>query len=423
MVTVASDRHHSLRQRLAVLQNQQFRYLLTGRTISILGDGLYNVAAMWLVFELTGSTFYTGLAGFLAQAPGILQFLVGPLVDRAQLDRVLFLSEVVQGILVLLIPLAAFLNHLNVYAVLVVMPLLAISNLFAGPAQQATLPRLVDDERLVRANSVFSVATKAVDAAAKGVAGILIAFIGAVSLYLVNAGTFAVTAICFGILSVPHRTAETTDFDLTTYRAELLDGITVLIESVAGHMLIASLMANFLMGVTLAILPAFAAHIGGAETYGLLLAGLTIGVVLGSVSASMVDHLPLGWLTIGGFVCSSVLWLGAIVIPGRVPTILLLTVSRIPIGIYSVCVLAVLQTAIPNELLGRVTAVISSATNIVVPAGLLCGGVLGEYISSESVMVAGGIGIFLMAMYWLLVPSLRRFEPPTTVASGAFGGE
>ncbi|MFC7188623.1 hypothetical protein ACFQL7_01320 [Halocatena marina] len=56
----------SLHRWLAGFRTRQFRRLLVGRAVSILGDGLYSVAAMWLVYDLTGSTMYTGLAGALA---------------------------------------------------------------------------------------------------------------------------------------------------------------------------------------------------------------------------------------------------------------------------------------------------------------------------------------------------------------------
>jgi hypothetical protein len=59
-----------------------FRRLFAGRVVTNVGDSLYFVAAMWLVYRLTGDPVYSGIAGFLTLAPAALQFLVGPLVDR-----------------------------------------------------------------------------------------------------------------------------------------------------------------------------------------------------------------------------------------------------------------------------------------------------------------------------------------------------
>lgn len=61
--------------------------------MSFLGDGLYTIAAMWLVFDLTGSSTDTGLAGLLLRAPRLLKLFVGPLVDRSALGLLLVDAE------------------------------------------------------------------------------------------------------------------------------------------------------------------------------------------------------------------------------------------------------------------------------------------------------------------------------------------
>lgn len=415
------------RRRVAVLKNRSFRRLLAGHAVSVLGDGLYGVAAMWLVYDLTGSTAYTGIAGFLTQIPGVLKIFVGPLVDRMSLGRALTLSEAAQAVLVLGVPLAAALGHLTVGVVLTVMPLLALANVFTGPAQNATLPRVVDSDRLVRANSAAQVVAKTVDAAARGVAGALIAAVGAVSLYVVDAATFAVAGLLYASLSIPPRESDDSepddwnDLDFEGYVADLREGVVLLANSVVGRMLAASLFANFLTGVALAVLPAFADAIGGPETYGLLLAGTTVGIVIGSVAASAVDEFPLGRTTIAGFVTSGLLWVGAVVVPGRLPTVALFAASRVPLGIYNVSVSATLQTGVPDDLLGRVTAVVGSASSLVLPAGMLVGGFAGARFGSRTVMLASALGSVVAAGYWFGVPELRRFGPPTGVSSGQFG--
>lgn len=410
----------AIRRRLAVLRNPEFRRLLAGRSVSFLGDGLYAVAAMWLVYELTGSTAYTGLAGALTRAPSIFRVLVGPVVDRARLDRLLTLSEVGGAAVALVVPVAFVLGYRSVVVVLATIPLVALSGLFAAPAQNATLPRIVDEESLVRANSVFSVVTNAVDAAARAVAGAIIAAFGAVTLYAIDAATFAVAALLFAGLSVPARERDPDPLDLAEYRTDLREGFDLLTGSVAGRMLVASLFANFLGGVAFAVLPAFAASIGGPQTYGLLVAGITVGGVLGSVAASTVDHLPFGQVTAVGFAVSGAVWIVGVLVAGPVVATVLFAASRLPVGVYNVSVMATFQTGVPDDLLGRVTAATSSASNIVRPLGLLIGGLGGELVGARAVMLADGIGSLLMAAYWLLIPSLRRFGPPTAVTPETF---
>ena len=126
-------------------ENRTFRRLFAGRVITNVGDSLYFIGAMWLVYSLTGDPFYTGLAGFLTMAPGAFQFLAGPLVDRWSIRRTLVGTQVVQALVVATIPIAHVLGALTVWHVLVVMPLLSALNLYltASTEQPAKAVRIV----------------------------------------------------------------------------------------------------------------------------------------------------------------------------------------------------------------------------------------------------------------------------------------
>ncbi len=401
--------------------------MLAGRATSFLGDGLYTVAAMWLVFELTGSTTYTGLAGFLLRAPNALKLLAGPLVDRARLERVLVGSEALGAVLSLLVPLAALAGELSVWVVLAVLPFMALTELFAAPAQTAALPRVVASESLVRANSAFSIVTSAVDAGAKAIGGALVAAVGAVALYGVDAATYGVAALLFLGLSIPQ--ADSAEgggepdgrLDLAAYRRELREGVAVLTKSVLGAMLVASLVANFLTSAAFAVLPAYAAAIAGAAGYGLLLAATTAGAVAGSLLAPLVEDRSLGVTNAVGLLLAGAAWVAGVELGGVALTAALFGLSRVPVGVYNVGVQATMQTGVPDDRLGRVTATVSSLSNVVGPLGLLLGGLAGAAVGARAVLLAGGVGIALTGAFWAALPPLRRFGAPTAVESGAFG--
>lgn len=403
--------------------------MLAGRATSFLGDGLYTVAVMWLVFELTGSTAYTGLAGFLLRAPNALKVLAGPLVDRARLERVLVGSEALGAALSLVVPLVALAGELSVWVVLGVLPFMALTELFAAPAQTAALPRIVERVSLVRANSAFSIVTSAVDAGAKALGGALIATVGAVALYGIDAATYAVAALLFLGLSIPEAenaatepTGEEHDSpDFAAYCRELREGIAVLTGSVLGAMLLASLVANFLTSAAFAVLPAFAASLSGAAGYGLLLAATTVGAIAGSLFAPVVEDRPMGVTNAVGLLLAGAFWTAGVELGGVALTAALFALSRVPVGVYNVGVQATMQTGVPDDRLGRVTATVSSLSNVVGPLGLLLGGVVGEVVGATVVLLGGGVGIAITGLFWAGVPSLRRLGAPTAVRPGAFG--
>ncbi|SET51252.1 Transmembrane secretion effector [Salinibacillus kushneri] len=177
--------------------NSNFTRLFIGRLITNAGDSLYAVAAMWLVHQLGGSTFHTGLAGFLTMIPTSLQFLVGPLVDRWVLKKTLVVTQLMELLLVLIIPVFYYLGALNVTVVLVVMPIVAFVGQFSFPAERAALPSILGPNDLVKGNSAFSFAYQGLDLVFSGLAGVLVAMLGAVTLYLVDAVTFAVAVLLF----------------------------------------------------------------------------------------------------------------------------------------------------------------------------------------------------------------------------------
>ncbi len=66
-------------------QNRDFLRFFFGQFVTNAGDSLYSVAILWAVFELSGSTFLTGVANSLLLLPFLLQIVAGPLVDRLPL--------------------------------------------------------------------------------------------------------------------------------------------------------------------------------------------------------------------------------------------------------------------------------------------------------------------------------------------------
>ena len=56
---------HSLR----ALGSPNFRRYYIGQAVSMIGTWVQSVAVMWLAYRLSGSTWFTGLIGFLNNAP------------------------------------------------------------------------------------------------------------------------------------------------------------------------------------------------------------------------------------------------------------------------------------------------------------------------------------------------------------------
>lgn len=392
-----------------LLRNPAFRRLFSGRLVTNAGDSLYYVAAMWLVYDLSGSTFYTGLAGALTLAPQAFQFLVGPLVDRWSLRAILVRTQLAQGVLVLAIPVAAWTGSLSVEIVLVVMPLLSMLNQFVYPAQSAALPRIVDEEELVEANSAFSFAYQGIDMAFTALGGILIAVVGAISLFVLDSLTFAVAAVIFAGVRLPPAGDGSSDAGsvVEDYRRKLSEGVEYVRGSILVPILAASVVVNFTIGTAMAVLPAFADLRGGPEAYGTLLAAVLAGILLGALVASPLKRFGLGTLCAIGFTVSGLCWFAAVSASSVYATAALFCLAWIPVGVTNVIFAAMTQTVVPDGLLGRVMSLAASASAAAQPVGSVLGGIAGEAVGSTPVVAVVSVGFGVLTLVWLVHPMLR----------------
>lgn len=244
---------------MGILKNKNFLLLLLGRIVTNIGDSIYYVAAMWLVYSLGGNAFYSGLAGFLTLLPMALQFITGPFVDRWPVKRTLIITQVLQAFLILIIPITYYYDALTVQIVLIVMPVVAFIEQFAYPSQSKALPVILTKQELIKGNSYFSFAYQGIDMVFNAMSGLLVAFIGAITLYLADSITFAVAAILFTLLKIPHTRVEAAitkkglKQGMKTYFRELKEGFGIVFGSLMATFLIGSIFANFAIGGALAI--------------------------------------------------------------------------------------------------------------------------------------------------------------------------
>ena len=398
--------------------NSKFRRLFTGRLITNLGDSLYFVAATWFVHELSNDPFLTGLAGFVTLVPGAFQFVAGPLVDEWDVRRVLVVSQLLQAIVVSVIPLSAYFGFLSVELILVVMPVLATMNEFANPAMSAALPRLLDDDKLVAANSAFSVASDGTDFVGNGISGLAIAAFGAVSLFVFDAISFLVTTVLFATVAVPEADGDTVDkTEETPYRERLQTGFDYIRGSFLLSLLVGAGIANLTVGIALATMPSFAetmqvpqvpvVDLSGAGAYGVLIAAFTVGNVIGAVSASLVSDYPFGRVAVGTALFAAVAWAGAVLAGSLLITAPLFVVAFAPVGAFNIQIVALVQSAPPEEIVGRVVSVVGSLSVVAVPIGSLLGGGIGSVTSPTTAMLCAPVGLTLFGVYVVASPELR----------------
>ncbi|PSP75743.1 MFS transporter [Halobacteriales archaeon QS_1_68_20] len=431
--------------------NRPFVRLFLGRLITNAGDSMYSIATMWLVSSMTGSAMYTGAAGFLVRIPTTFRFLVGPLVDRWSLRRVLVGTQLVQGILVLIIPLAAVTGNLTVWIVLGIMPVLTLVNQFFYPAQTATLPRILDDDELVRANMLFSVSLEGSNMLFNAATGVLIGIVGTVNVFLFDSITFAVAAALFVGITIQQTpgmnsgegdgsTAERDDqstagpevadggepseedhAEESGYVESLREGIDYIRGSAVTAMLMGAVLLNFAFGTGIAVFPRFADSIGGPELYGVLMGAVAGGGLVGALAAGYVEDVPYGWFTIASKLASAGALILAVAVPSIPIKVLMFFLGFVPLGMGTVMNGSMYQSAVDDDLMARVTSLTESISTAMLPVGSLIGGVVAEFVGVVPMLYMVGVAFALYGLYFYLRPSLRTLPPVAEADAEALG--
>lgn len=404
-----------------ILKNRNFLLLFLGRIFTNIGDSLYYVAAMWLVYKLSGNPFYSGLAGFLTLLPSALQFLTGPFVDRWSIKNTLVITQVLQCILILIIPITHYFELLTVQLLLIIMPIVAFIEQFAYPAQSKALPLLLHKTQLLKGNSLFSFAYQGIDLICTTLSGILVALLGAITLYVIDSFTFAITALLFFSLKMPKQAETNTSFSTKQYFTDLKEGFSIVFRSLMGVFLIGTVVANFSIGMTMAILPSFADSLGGVKSYGFFLAAISAGSLIGALFSSWVGKCNVGRVSIIGFATGAILWFLSTIVPFQWLSIFLFGLAWIPIGATNILFATISQVVIPNQYIGRINSVMRSMGTIAMPFGSLIGGYTANVFSSQLIFALASIGILFISLVWLLHPKLRALPKADEITADTFG--
>ncbi|NTU79814.1 MAG: MFS transporter [Chloroflexales bacterium] len=185
-------------------RNRNFRRLWYGQVVSQLGDWLDSIALFTLMLKLTGSGQAVGLLLLAEFLPGAL---VGPLagvvVDRLPRKLVLIASDLGRAALVLLLLLVRGPEDLwLLYAAVIAKVSLAA---FFEPARAAILPSLCARDELVAANAISGATWSAMLALGAALGGLVAGTLGVATAFWLDSLSFVLSAALIATVRVAAR--------------------------------------------------------------------------------------------------------------------------------------------------------------------------------------------------------------------------
>ena len=271
-----------LRASLSLLRrNRDFRALFFASVISLGGDWFLWVAINGLIFEVTGKAIYVGLA-ILAQEFAF--FLASPiggiLTDRLDRRKLMIVCDLARAFICLAFLLV---GAETLWLAYVLLPLLSSFAAPFDPALSAATPNVVDPPDLPAANALNGSLWGTMLAVGAGLGGIISAAFGADTAFLVDAGSFLVSAALLVSIRRPFSEAREEHYEhpsvveatRETWRFARRD-----------HRVLSLLAVKFGFGAAaglLALIPVMALDVfdSGNVGFGVLMAARGVGALIG----------------------------------------------------------------------------------------------------------------------------------------------
>jgi MFS family permease len=274
-------------------ENRDFRLLWIAQVVSELGDWLYAVAVYSLLLQLTGKAESVGIAVVLQLLPQVLAApTAGVLNDRLRRRAIMITADIARIFIVLGMMMVTSADR--IWLVWVLLFLETVMWALFEPGRTAIIPALVrSKDQLLVANALSS-STWAINLAlGSGLGGLVLWKFGRTSVFLLNAASFAASALLLAAM----RVRETHADNLPPFRfRDLFDYKPIWegIRYVRRHsQRLSTLLVKAGMGLTGAhwvLLPVFGERIfpvegSGALSMSLLFSARGVGAFIGSFAS------------------------------------------------------------------------------------------------------------------------------------------
>ncbi len=403
-----------------LLHHHDFRLLWLGETISKGGSAVTTVALpLVAVVTLSASPFAIGLLEAAAWLPWLLLSLpAGAWVDGWPRRPVMQATNLVSLVLLVSVPVAAWLDRLTLAQLLIVAFGAGIAKVFFRPAFQAYLPSIVDAADLREGNAKLHGSYSVADVAGPGLAGLLAQAFGAVNALLVDAASFLVSTLCLARIRAAEHLPDQRRNNHGLFR-RIADGLRYVAHET--HLRAITLFAassNLVLVATQVLLIVFLVRIVGVRpgTVGVLMASMGVGGVLGALATKRISE-RLGTAR-GLLVAEMVAVPFGLLIPLTRPGagLALFAVGNLVLsaGIVAgnVIASAFRQTYCPKDMMGRVSAVTACLIYGSMPIGAVIGGSLGASIGIRPALWILSVALFPPLLFLLASPIRRERDLP-----------
>jgi predicted MFS family arabinose efflux permease len=388
-----------------MLRNRSLAALLVAEVVSTTGSAMTFLALPWFVLVTTGSPSRMSIV-LAAELVPVALFGIpsGSVVNALGARRTMLLSDLVRAPLIALVPALYWWAHLP-FAGLVA--IVVVSGIFIAPymaAQRSIVPELLgtDETAVAKASGLFGGATQLCIVIGPAVGGVLIAWLGAPAVLVVDAATFLAAFTIVGLL-----VAAGAPVPADESSRGILAGVRYLArDPLLGPVTLTVIVIDLGVNAVVVAVPllAFERFDRNAHLAGWLFAGFGAGAVAGSVVVvRLLDHVRPMRLAAGTILLlAAPVWALVADLPAWG-----VALAMVAIGLVVPCVNAPLMGVItarpPAALRAKVMTAVLTASALGAPLGRVAVGPLyqrsgaaGTFAATATVITVGAL-LFIAA--------------------------
>ena len=411
--------HRAVTSPLGSLAVPNFRNYWFSAVSFVMGWQILRVLIAWEGYELTDSELFLGyLGGVMGIATISVNLIGGVAADRVSRLALLITTQVCATITVTVLMMLTFGEILAPWHLLAASAAIGIIQGIDQPTRTAVVPALIPDRRLLMNALAFSSSIwQGTRVFGPGLGGFLIERIG-------SAATFGTVTVGYGLGTLLLFFVRIPRVDRVPGNVfkELFEGITFIARrNLFASLILLTFVDSFFGVAYFQLMPVFARDIlgGGVTEMGWLLSASAAGGLIGTGLAAfwvkgrwpliiLLGCAGLFGVAVIVFAFSELLWLslGALFLSGTFNSLSQITN------------LTLLQSAVPEELRGRVMGVFSMTYSLIPLGGLQVGALAAWLGAPMAVGIGGGVAV----MFAIALALRTSFARDVRVAARTAGG-
>lgn len=394
------------------LQSRNFRLFWLAQIISTIGTSLQVIGEGYLVYDLTGSTFWLGAVGFISLIPVVpISLAGGVLIDRVPRRKLIMFTQFGLFLQALVFAFLALSGRIQLWHVLVLYFIFGALLAVDHPARRAFLVDIVERKDLANAVALNATIFNISSIIGFALGGVLIAAIGVGSTMLVNSFTYLVPIAALAAMRVadvvqdqekrPFGIALSEGF-VTLWKQPAILGVIALMAVVGG-------LAYPVFG----LMPAYAEEVMkvGSVGLGILLAAGAFGSVLGTFGSARLGSRHRGRNLVLSAVALSLLVIIFAQAPNMWVACLILVALGFMLLVLQSLAITLVQLNTPDRVRGRVMSIYSMLHAGADTGGNFVIGAVAVPLGLTTALTLGGIVALLFGLILnLALPKIRRLN-------------